>query len=180
VVDGPQSIPDKVGGYCWITAANKTSKLQTEIGSFHVWWGPEYAMDEKQRCGGWPKNWEMWPKKPQILEHFQTAAEEFGLLPYIHFGKNVAKLETIGERKDQSHYYGLLVQNLVDDTQEEVKASVIYNYPGSMTKNRIGLDTHNLNNVHLTCPKPKASSHRALLAWFAGTRDSFADTPGSE
>jgi len=46
--------------------------------------------------------------------------------------------------------------------------------------NNLGLDTHSVINAHLTCPKPKANSHRVLSAWFAGTRGNFADIPRSE
>ncbi|CAE7327624.1 SLP2 [Symbiodinium natans] len=52
---------DKVGGYCWITAANTHSKLQTEFGSFHIWWGQDLVTE---KCP-YPKGWEIWPKKKE-------------------------------------------------------------------------------------------------------------------
>jgi len=128
---------DKVGGYCWITAANKTSKLQTEIGSFHVWWGPEFAKDAKQRCGGWPTQWEMWPKKPRILEHFHLAAKEYGMLDICKFKTNVAEIDIVGQKEALDRYYNLTVNKLDGGEPFQQTCSVMYCFPGSMTRNRI-------------------------------------------
>mmetsp|Transcript_52871 Transcript_52871/g.133566 ORF Transcript_52871/g.133566 Transcript_52871/m.133566 type:complete len:689 (+) Transcript_52871:88-2154(+) len=125
---------DKVGGYCWITAANKHSKLQTEFGSFHVWWGEEMITE---KCGFPSKDWGIWPRKEKVLEHFQWAAEQYGVLPNIRFRCNVATLDIVGDKNALDRYYALGVKSLDDDSSDIVKCSVLYNYPGSMTKNRI-------------------------------------------
>jgi len=125
----------RVGGYCWITAANKTSKLQTEMGSFHVWWGPEYATSKE--CGGWPTKWEFWPKKDRVLEHFQICAEDYGMIPHCRFRTNVVEMDIIGPKDDASRYYNLNVAKLDGGDNYTIPVSVMYNYPGSMTKNRI-------------------------------------------
>jgi len=125
----------KVGGYCWITAANKTSKLQTEMGSFHVWWGPEYATSKE--CGGWPTEWEFWPKKDRVLEHFHICARDYGMLPHVHFRTNVSDMDIIGPKDDIDRYYNLTVTPLDPGENEVIPVSVMYNYPGSMTRNRI-------------------------------------------
>lgn len=124
---------DRVGGYCWITAANKTSKLQTEFASFHVWWGQDLVLPS---CG-YPKGYEIWPKKDKVLEHFQYAAEQYGVLPYIKFNSNVSKMDVVGSVQDFDHYYKLSVVPVAGGDVQEVNCSVMYNYPGSMTKNRI-------------------------------------------
>merc|ERR1719183_1767668 len=76
------------GGYCWITGANKTSRLQTEFGSFHIWWGPqgiETGIADYPDCNqGGPecksdKGWHIWPYKAEIQKHFQYAAERYGV-----------------------------------------------------------------------------------------------------
>lgn len=128
---------NRVGGYCWITGANKTSKLQTEFGSFHVWWGPDFANTGK--CGGYPDpaKWDIWPKKPQILEHFQYAAEEYGMLPHCKFECNVSKMDIVGGKEDHNRYYKLTCDSVTGGEPEDVCVSVMYNYPGSLTKNRI-------------------------------------------
>jgi len=126
---------DKVGGYCWITAANKTSKLQTEFGSFHVWWGPEYA--RSQACGGWPHDHYAWPGKTAVLEHFDRAAKDYGMHPYVRFRTNVVEMDIVGPKDEMSRYYNLTVKHLDKDESFTMPVSVMYNFPGSMTKNRI-------------------------------------------
>jgi hypothetical protein len=124
----------KLGGYCWITAANKTSKLQTEIGAFHVWWGQEMLQDNIS----YPKEWSTWPFKEEIQQHFEHAADCYGVRPHIHFGRNVAKMDIIGAPKEHNHHYRLTAQDVKEENEaEEVDVSVFYTYPGSLCRNRI-------------------------------------------
>lgn len=124
---------DKVGGYCWITAANTHSKLQTEFGSFHIWWGQDLVTE---KCP-YPKGWEIWPKKKEVLAHFQHAAEAYGVLPNFRFKTNVAKMDIIGEKEDHDRYYRLTVAPVDGGDSTEVSVSSLFNYPGCMTRNRI-------------------------------------------
>mmetsp|Transcript_34128 Transcript_34128/g.77297 ORF Transcript_34128/g.77297 Transcript_34128/m.77297 type:complete len:724 (-) Transcript_34128:38-2209(-) len=129
---------DRVGGYCWITAANKTSRLQTELGSFHVWWGPEFV----QENNGFPDadRWGIWPHKKEILEHFQFAAETYGVLPNIRFRSSIDQIQLMnGRPKDLHMYYDISVVKLdsKEEEREVVQGSVMFNFPGSMTRNRI-------------------------------------------
>lgn len=133
---------DRVGGYCWITGANKTSRLQTEFGSFHIWWG-QHCIDSGKvpwpDCNGSGEGqWHVWPYKEEILRHFHYAAERFGVLPYVHFQTNVVAMEIVGDKAAESRYYKLMVENLKPGMAPfESNVSVIYNYPGSLTRNRI-------------------------------------------
>jgi len=124
---------DRVGGYCWITAANQHSKLQTEFGSFHIWWGQDCVTD---KCP-YPKGWEIWPKKDKVLEHFHYAAESYGVLPNFQFKTNVAKMDIVGDKDAHDRYYKLSVHPTEGGDTREVNVSLIYNYPGCMTRNRI-------------------------------------------
>eukprot|EP00403_Amphidinium_massartii_P025049 CAMPEP_0178392040 /NCGR_PEP_ID=MMETSP0689_2-20121128/11475_1 /TAXON_ID=160604 /ORGANISM="Amphidinium massartii, Strain CS-259" /LENGTH=1015 /DNA_ID=CAMNT_0020012605 /DNA_START=40 /DNA_END=3084 /DNA_ORIENTATION=+ len=130
---------DKVGGYCWITAANKYSKIQTEFGSFHINWGPEFAATGKLggTNGRWCQNWDTWFKKPQVLEHFQKAAEEYGVLPHAHLQTNVQKLDIRGDLQDENRFYELSVESLTDSAKNfTTKSSIMFCYHGSMMRNR--------------------------------------------
>uniref|UniRef100_A0A7S1LJQ3 FAD/NAD(P)-binding domain-containing protein n=1 Tax=Alexandrium catenella TaxID=2925 RepID=A0A7S1LJQ3_ALECA len=125
-----------VGGYCWITAANKTSRLQTELASFHVWSGRELLSDRVS----YPQGWGIWPYKAKVLEHFQWAAEQYGVKPYFRFGTNVVKLDVVGDKQaiDRKYMLSLMPEGQSDSSlMEEFHASVIYHYAGSMTRNRI-------------------------------------------
>eukprot|EP00913_Durusdinium_trenchii_P034203 g32010.t1 len=142
---------DKVGGYCWITAANEHSKLQTEFGSFHIWWGQDslevirdvegmlgVAFEPWQDCVTekcpYPKGWEIWPKKKKVLEHFHYAAESYGVLPNFQFKTNVAKMDIVGDKDSHDRYYKLSVHPVEGGDAREVNVSLIYNYPGCMTR----------------------------------------------
>mmetsp|Transcript_46684 Transcript_46684/g.108804 ORF Transcript_46684/g.108804 Transcript_46684/m.108804 type:complete len:1020 (+) Transcript_46684:97-3156(+) len=129
----------QVGGYCWITAANKYSKIQTEFGSFHINWGPEFA--DTGKLGGlngrFSSNWDTWFKKPQVLEHFQKAAEEYGILPHCHLQTNVSKIDIRPDIQDENRFYELSVEALSDSSKNfKSKCSVMFCYHGSMMKNR--------------------------------------------
>lgn len=145
----------RVGGYCWITAANKCSKLQTEFAAFHVWWGQDMMQG---RCGFPDESWGTWPGKDKVLEHFQVAAEEYGILPHVRFHCNVSEISVVGDAKNNrdtlvnpaSRYYNLSVSDVAPGQDgahgsrrattgqpSNVTCSVLWSYPGSMTKNRI-------------------------------------------
>jgi len=128
---------DRVGGYCWITGANKTSRLQTEFGSFHVWWGQDMASSGKVWYPDCHNDWSIWPGKLEIQRHFQYAADAFGMVPHCRFECNVSKMTLVGGKDDEARAYVLTVDSLKGGATEEVATSVIYNYPGSLTVNRI-------------------------------------------
>mmetsp|Transcript_31763 Transcript_31763/g.69504 ORF Transcript_31763/g.69504 Transcript_31763/m.69504 type:complete len:1073 (+) Transcript_31763:60-3278(+) len=126
---------DRLGGNFWLTTANKTSRLQTEIGSFHVWYGmveENLGLPDTQR-------WGIWPGKQEVLEHFQHAAEAYGVLPYIKFKSDVTKIDFVGDRNDFYMHYWVSVKpvgkTVIQD--EWPRVSVIYSFPGGMTRNRI-------------------------------------------
>lgn len=139
------------GGYCWITGANKTSRLQTELGSFHIWWGQDCINSGKvdyPNCreitltspdADHPEGkWSIWPYKKEIQKHFRHAAEAFGIMPNILFQTNVSSMEIVGDKTAESRYYMLTVDDLKEPGKvKQYKTSVIFNFPGSLTQNRI-------------------------------------------
>jgi len=131
---------DTVGGYCWITGANKTSRLQTEFGSFHVWWGQQCldsGLVTYPDCNS-KDGWNIWPYKTEINKHFNYAADTFGVRPHVKFQTNVVKVDVIGDKNAESRYYQLTCEDLKNPgATSVVNCSVLYNYPGSLTQNRI-------------------------------------------
>jgi len=101
---------DRVGGHCWLEMANKTTRLQTEFPTYHVWFGPEWSMPGLEKCGGAPVNHEIWPPRDKLLAHFQLAAEEFGVIPHVRFQTNVANMEMVGRVTDRERFYDLYVE----------------------------------------------------------------------
>lgn len=133
---------NKVGGYCWITGANKTSRLQTEFGSFHCWWGPDIAADGRMSypdCNT-DNGWHIWPYKEEILRHFNHAADVFGIKPHIHFETHVSQMDIVGGLNDSNRYYKLTCEDVSANGGNKVTeshVSALYTYPGSLTRNRI-------------------------------------------
>jgi len=119
---------DRIGGHAWLTQANKTSKLQTEMAAFHVWFGPEW--DDRNKKLSYPLDWETWPKKDQVIAHLQFAAERYGLLPHMRFRQNVINLDITGKLTDMDREYTLTVQNMAKTSEQTgYTTSVIYHFP---------------------------------------------------
>eukprot|EP00406_Dinophysis_acuminata_P004127 CAMPEP_0179231448 /NCGR_PEP_ID=MMETSP0797-20121207/11349_1 /TAXON_ID=47934 /ORGANISM="Dinophysis acuminata, Strain DAEP01" /LENGTH=721 /DNA_ID=CAMNT_0020938537 /DNA_START=60 /DNA_END=2223 /DNA_ORIENTATION=+ len=100
---------DKVGGHTWLEMANKTTKLQTEFPTYHIWYGPEFSMPGIKECGGAPVDWEIWPKQEQIVEHFEYCAQEYNLYAHAYMETNVENMEMIGKISDRDRHYNLIV-----------------------------------------------------------------------
>jgi len=99
---------DRVGGHCWLECANTTTRLQTEFPTYHVWYGPEFSMPGIKECGGAPVDWEIWPTRDRLLEHFQICADEYGILANTHFSTDVESVELVGKPNDPERYYNLV------------------------------------------------------------------------
>jgi len=75
---------DKVGGEVWHRVANSASRLQTELGTYHLPFGASYPL---------PSGMSTWPLREDILLHFQTAASEYGVLPHVQLQTHVSGLK---------------------------------------------------------------------------------------
>jgi len=99
----------RVGGHAWLEMANKTTRLQTEFPTFHVWYGMEYSYPGNPKCGGAPIKGEIWPKQTQIAEHFQRAVDDYGIQSHLYLSTSVESMEIQGEVSVSNHdrYYQL-------------------------------------------------------------------------
>lgn len=98
---------ERVGGHSWLEMANRTTRLQTEFPTYHIWYGPDSSVPGVSKCGGPPHKWEIWPTADRLLEHFQLFAEEYGILPNIRFSTNVASMQIMGDLEDDDRFYRL-------------------------------------------------------------------------
>ncbi|CAE7698912.1 unnamed protein product [Symbiodinium microadriaticum] len=73
-----------VGGTSWIDQANTTSKLQTELGTYHL----QYDEDNPV-----PKNMSTWPSTAELLQHFREVSEEYGIMPYCKMCTNIKEIK---------------------------------------------------------------------------------------
>mmetsp|Transcript_158824 Transcript_158824/g.385778 ORF Transcript_158824/g.385778 Transcript_158824/m.385778 type:complete len:698 (-) Transcript_158824:118-2211(-) len=120
---------DRVGGHAWITQANKTSKLQTDMAAFHVWFGCPF--DDTNERLSYPTEWSTWPQKDEVLRHMQHAVDAYGITPHIKFKTEVVQIETVGKDTDFWRSYDLTVQPKVKGPEFHVQASAVYHWPGA-------------------------------------------------
>lgn len=115
---------DQVGGTSWIDQANSTSRLQTEVGVYHL---------QYHEHNDWPL-WAVenpWPSRDKLLEHFQEVSEKFGILPYCRMNTNVKSLNVVG-RDYWSQSYELTIKTKGRD-EEVVKGASVAFFPGNLT-----------------------------------------------
>ncbi|CAE7243966.1 ktnD [Symbiodinium pilosum] len=113
----------KVGGMAWWDQANVTSKLQTEVGVYHL------GFDETLPC---PKNDYPWPSRDELLAMFQTGAEEYGILPYCRLATEVQEIKAEGQKLDTT--YEVTIQHVEKkDKAEKMACAGILMYPGNLS-----------------------------------------------
>lgn len=115
---------DRVGGTSWIDQANTTSRLQTEVGVYHL----QYHEDND-----WPL-WAVenpWPSRDKLLEHFQEVSERFGILPYCRMNTNVRSLNVVG-RDYWTQTYEVTIKTK-GNNEEVVKGASVSFFPGNLT-----------------------------------------------
>mmetsp|Transcript_73756 Transcript_73756/g.232944 ORF Transcript_73756/g.232944 Transcript_73756/m.232944 type:complete len:711 (-) Transcript_73756:46-2178(-) len=126
---------DRIGGHAWLVQANKTSRLQTEMGAFHVWFGTQWATNPKL---GYPVEWSTWPKKDEVIAHMQHAAERYGIPAHITFKHEVLDLQVIGKLTDFDRTYKLTVEpKMQKNAQFELTTNIVYHFPGAYFNPRI-------------------------------------------
>eukprot|EP00931_Biecheleriopsis_adriatica_P090365 TRINITY_DN64364_c0_g1_i1.p1 TRINITY_DN64364_c0_g1~~TRINITY_DN64364_c0_g1_i1.p1 ORF type:complete len:664 (+),score=135.93 TRINITY_DN64364_c0_g1_i1:31-2022(+) len=121
----------KVGGISWWDQANTTSKLQTELGVYHLGW------DETLPVGTIPGtkggNDYPWPSRDELLVMFDESAREFGIMPYVRLSTDVKEMKIEGQRADAT--YELTIQSLADKNakEESFMSSAVMLYPGNLS-----------------------------------------------
>jgi len=126
---------ERVGGRAWLVQANKTSRLQTEMAAFHVWFGKEWGADNGKL--GFPTAWSTWPGTDEVIRHLEHAVERYGILPHVCFKVNVSKIDVVGKPTHIDRSYSLTLQDLKDGSSSNFVASNILHFPGAYFNPRI-------------------------------------------
>lgn len=128
-----------VGGTSWMFQANRTSKLQTEYGVYHLEY--DYAAPIPTYFST------PWPSRDDLLKHFHEVSEKSGIMPYIQLNTMVKKMEIV-KRSDikntwpclHNEKYIMSLQKTEGDNWENTKGkaweenfSGICFYPGNLT-----------------------------------------------
>lgn len=86
---------EKVGGTAWVRNANPTSKLQTELGVYHLQYDFDYPG---------PKGLKTWPSRDELLEHFHGVAAEYGILPHVVLNTSVTEVTVVTDNETLPFY----------------------------------------------------------------------------
>jgi len=113
----------EVGGTSWWCQANATSRLQTEVGVYHL---------QFHENNGWPADGIVnpWPSRGQLLQHFKDVSEEFGILPFCRMNTNVARTNILG-KEYWTQQYELSLEK--DGEESTFQCSSISFFPGNLT-----------------------------------------------
>lgn len=116
-----------VGGTAWLVNANFFSKVQSELGTYHL----DYS--EHNEC---PKNMSPWPSRDELLRHFEHCCDLYGMTPHIRLNTEVLKfkIHTQKDSKEQSYEMQLEVKK-EDGTfvNDSMMGSSVNYYPGNLT-----------------------------------------------
>lgn len=112
----------QVGGAAWWDQANKSSKLQTEFGVYHLAWDETLPI---------PKRTYPWPSRDEIIQDFIDTANEQGLMPYIRLDTDVKEMHVHSQKEDST--YDLTLCQSGTDRDEVFTAAGIMLYPGNLS-----------------------------------------------
>mmetsp|Transcript_21045 Transcript_21045/g.44885 ORF Transcript_21045/g.44885 Transcript_21045/m.44885 type:complete len:642 (+) Transcript_21045:55-1980(+) len=121
-----------VGGTSWWDQANTTSKLQTELGAYHL----EFHEDNPV-----PTDMKTQPSRDELLAHFKKVAEDYGVMPYCKFNTDVKQIAIQkGEKASSKQWwadqtYRFFTNTTADGkvTECEVEHSCVSYFPGNLT-----------------------------------------------
>eukprot|EP00439_Symbiodinium_sp_Y106_P053433 s2379_g7.t1 len=125
---------NKVGGTSWISQANKTSKLQTELGTYHL----QYDFQNPV-----PTDMATWPSRDELLDHFAKVSSEYGLMPHIQLETNVKAITVNGNScasgplevslEATQNYTGVLPPEPTGQGVKQLRVSSVFMYPGNLS-----------------------------------------------
>lgn len=113
----------RIGGTSWIDHANVWSKVQTELGTYHL----SYSAFDPCPTGMSP-----WPSRDELLTHFDDVVDRYGLRAYMRMETNARRFDIVLDRGEQ-HY---LVSLESGGQQSELAAASIALFPGNLTNPR--------------------------------------------
>mmetsp|Transcript_1245 Transcript_1245/g.2958 ORF Transcript_1245/g.2958 Transcript_1245/m.2958 type:complete len:623 (-) Transcript_1245:86-1954(-) len=118
-----------VGGTAWVVDGNKTSKLQTEFAVYHLQYDPSYPA---------PTNYRTQPTCQELLDHFASVAEEYGIMPHVVLNSSVTDIDVVKEPNDPSGFtqtYHLCIEECAGGGEEHIlECSSVAMFPGGLIR----------------------------------------------
>jgi len=122
---------NQIGGCAWVLNANPTSKLQTELGVYHLQYDPDYAI---------PRHMKTWPTRADLLVHFKEVCDEFGMTAHIQLNTAVTEMSVVVNDKSwpywvpHKQHYNCITKKMDSEEESETTFSAIAMYPGALIK----------------------------------------------
>lgn len=116
----------RVGGQSWWDQANTTSKLQTELGVYHLDWDENIPIPVQR--GDYP-----WPARNDLLKHFEEMAEQYGIMPHCRMSTCVKEMVVNGKGEDSTFELTLKRTDEKKSEEQQFMASAIMMYPGNLS-----------------------------------------------
>jgi len=124
-----EKLPD-YGGFSWYGIANKTTKLQTEAGTYHI---PYFFPDHDPV-------WDMptWPSRDYLLMMFQRHARQYGLEEYTKFNTKVLKVTPKGKGTGPDRRYQTLFEPADGTGEAEMSMfGACMTWPGNLCTHKL-------------------------------------------
>lgn len=125
----------RVGGNAWVCLANDTSKLQSEGVHYQLQYD---ALDGNVKA--LKRDFPTWPKRYEVLSHFEEVLQDYGVMPHIMLDKNVVECRAQASPTEplEKHHYNLRYESTKGDGLEGVfQCSTIAHYPGALVSPRV-------------------------------------------
>lgn len=119
---------ERLGGNSWLEWANPQSKVQTELGTYHLNWSEHSPV---------PRGYPVWPSRDELLRHYEEAVDQEGVRPFLRFNTEIMSMDVITEPggSGTQHYQFSLRSTGTGERETFMGSSFLY-FPGNLTNPR--------------------------------------------
>lgn len=125
-----------VGGQSWVTNANPQTRVQTELGVYHM----DYAVKGKENVFS-TKGMSVWPHRDDVRRHMRAVTEAYELEGNLRMGHDIQSMEIHDINLPTGQHSYTLNTKITDEDEDEVeeeqiKVSSVTLFPGTLTRPR--------------------------------------------
>jgi len=125
-----------IGGQSWVINANPQTRVQTELGVYHM----DYAVKGKENVFS-TKGMSVWPHRDDVRRHMRAVTEAYELEGNLRLGHDIQSIEIHDiDLPTGQHSYTLNAKVTDEDEdeveEEQIKVSSISLFPGTLTRPR--------------------------------------------
>eukprot|EP00930_Biecheleria_cincta_P027840 TRINITY_DN19479_c0_g1_i1.p1 TRINITY_DN19479_c0_g1~~TRINITY_DN19479_c0_g1_i1.p1 ORF type:complete len:633 (+),score=118.38 TRINITY_DN19479_c0_g1_i1:39-1901(+) len=118
---------ERLGGNSWLEWANPQSKVQTELGTYHLNWS------EKSEV---PKGMPVWPSRDELLTHFEEVTDREGIRPYLRFKTEIMSVNIKEDKSTNELEFNFTLQDKATQQESNFQGASFLHFPGNLTNPR--------------------------------------------